>query len=109
VCIDRIIASTACFGPLDARNCDHGVDPVIPVSDNAGEGCSSSPNNYDDDVVVECRICLEEDQVQAMEAPCSCNGTLKVSFFFFSSTSSLLFSTNPLPRITNYLYMLERM
>ncbi|BAT75049.1 hypothetical protein VIGAN_01284800 [Vigna angularis var. angularis] len=78
VCIDRIIASTACFGSLDARTCDHGVDLMIPVSDNAGEGCCSSPNKYDDDdVVVECRICQEEDQVQAMEAPCSCNGTLK--------------------------------
>ncbi|XP_027917400.1 uncharacterized protein LOC114176529 isoform X1 [Vigna unguiculata] len=80
VCIDRIIASTACFGSLDARNCDHGVHPMIPVSDNAGEGSSSSPNMYDEDdvvVVVECRICQEEDQVQAMEAPCSCNGTLK--------------------------------
>ncbi|KAG2409113.1 uncharacterized protein HKW66_Vig0039350 [Vigna angularis] len=79
VCIDRIIASTACFGSLDARTCDHGVDLMIPVSDNAGEGCCSSPNKYDDDdVVVECRICQEEDQVQAMEAPCSCNGTLKL-------------------------------
>ncbi|CAJ1939347.1 unnamed protein product [Sphenostylis stenocarpa] len=78
VCIDRIIASTACFGPVDARNFDDGVDPIKPVSNNAGEGCSSSPNKYDDDdIVVECRICQEEDQVQAMEAPCSCNGTLK--------------------------------
>lgn len=37
----------------------------------------------DDDVVVvvvECRICQEEDLAQAMEAPCSCNGTLKVGF-----------------------------
>lgn len=108
VCIDRIIASTACFGSVDARTCDHGVDLMIPVSNNAGEGCCSSPNKYDDDddVVVECRICQEEDQVQAMEAPCSCNGTLKVGF---SSTSSLLFSSNPVPKITNYLYMLEKM
>lgn len=76
---------------------------MIPVSDNAGEGSSSSPNMYDEDdvvVVVECRICQEEDQVQAMEAPCSCNGTLKVGL---SSTSSLLLSSNPVPKITNYL------
>ncbi|KAK7362697.1 hypothetical protein VNO77_04817 [Canavalia gladiata] len=76
VCIDRIIASTACFGSLgDGRQCDGllHVDPV-PVSDNGGEGCSSSSHQDD---VVECRICQEEDQVQALETPCSCNGTLK--------------------------------
>nr|KYP49813.1 E3 ubiquitin-protein ligase MARCH2 [Cajanus cajan] len=74
VCIDQIIASSACFGSVNGKQCD-GVDPLIPVSGNGGEGCSSSSNNGD--VVVECRICLEEDQAQAMEAPCSCNGTLK--------------------------------
>ncbi|XP_061373465.1 uncharacterized protein LOC133315808 [Gastrolobium bilobum] len=84
VCIDRIIASTACFGEaVNGRECD--VDS-IPVSENGGqgEGCSSSSSsssNRDDDdvvvVVVECRICQEEDLLQAMEAPCSCKGTLK--------------------------------
>ncbi|WVZ26124.1 hypothetical protein V8G54_004668 [Vigna mungo] len=93
VCIDRIIASTACFGSVDARTCDHGVDLMIPVSDNAGEGCCSSPNKYDDDdVVVECRICQEEDQVQAMEAPCSCNGTLKfTSVAFYTNEEAWFF------------------
>jgi len=92
VCIDRIIASTPCFGSVDGRQCDGvGVDPlIIPVPENGGEGCSSSSSssssNKDDDdddvvvVVVECRICQEEDLAQAMEAPCSCNGTLKVGF-----------------------------
>ncbi|MED6128316.1 hypothetical protein PIB30_096511 [Stylosanthes scabra] len=28
-------------------------------------------------LLVECRICQEEDHVHAMESPCSCNGTLK--------------------------------
>uniref|UniRef100_A0A0R0KWN9 RING-CH-type domain-containing protein n=1 Tax=Glycine max TaxID=3847 RepID=A0A0R0KWN9_SOYBN len=62
VCIDRIIASTPCFGSVDGRQCDGvGVDPlIIPVPENGGEG-----------------ICQEEDLAQAMEAPCSCNGTLK--------------------------------
>ncbi|KAG5143665.1 hypothetical protein JHK82_019360 [Glycine max] len=110
VCIDRIIASTTCFGSVNEKHCD-GVDPVIiPVSDNGGKVCSSSSSssssNKDDDVVVvvECRICQEEDQAQAMEAPCSCNGTLKVVLFikFLSFSLSI-----PVPKITNYLYMLE--
>ncbi|KAL3033315.1 hypothetical protein AAZX31_02G131400 [Glycine max] len=64
VCIDRIIASTPCFGSVDGRQCDGvGVDPlIIPVPENGGEG-----------------ICQEEDLAQAMEAPCSCNGTLKTN------------------------------
>ena len=33
--------------------------------------------------MAECRICQEEDDVLAMEAPCSCNGTLKVITFLF--------------------------
>ena len=27
---------------------------------------------------VECRICQEEDTIQNLEAPCACNGSLKV-------------------------------
>lgn len=77
VCIDQIIASRACFGSVDPT---HSHDTAHPT-DNAGQGCSSSfsssSSNEDHDVVVECRICQEEDQPQAMEAPCSCNGTLK--------------------------------
>ena len=101
VCIDRLIASTACFGSAeeDGRECD-GVIHVEPVSvsdSGGGEGCSSSSSSNTDDVVVECRICQEEDQVQAMEAPCSCNGTLKVLpflgflFFFFFCVEVTLF------------------
>lgn len=98
VCIDRIIASsTGCFGPVgdeivevDERGCD-GVIHVEPVSVSdigGGQGCyssssSSSSSNKDDVVVVEeCRICQEEDQVQDMEVPCSCNGTLKVFYSY---------------------------
>ncbi|KAI8554727.1 hypothetical protein RHMOL_Rhmol05G0120800 [Rhododendron molle] len=30
-----------------------------------------------------CRICTEEDEEHEMEAPCACNGTLKMKVFFF--------------------------
>ncbi|KAK7319814.1 hypothetical protein RJT34_04542 [Clitoria ternatea] len=68
VCIDRIIASTTCFASVDGTHCDDGPTPVFEPS--------SCPTK-DDVVFVECRICQEDDHVQAMEAPCSCNGTLK--------------------------------
>lgn len=52
-----------------------------------GEGCSTTAakKNKKKARVVECRICQEEDEVTAMESPCACNGTLKVSpvFSFF--------------------------
>ncbi|KAK7252079.1 hypothetical protein RIF29_35790 [Crotalaria pallida] len=84
ICIDQIIASsTGCFGPVDVgggRECDEHVEPVKGCGEGE-EGCSSSSSpscsNKDNDAVEECRICQEEDQVQYMEAPCSCNGTLK--------------------------------
>ncbi|XP_019423985.1 PREDICTED: uncharacterized protein LOC109333136 isoform X3 [Lupinus angustifolius] len=93
VCIDQIIASsTRCFGPFEevgGRVCDDGVGSVSDKGNGGGEGeeeeedgcsSSSSSNKVDDDVAVvveECRICQEEDKVQDMEAPCSCNGSLK--------------------------------
>ncbi|XP_015944458.1 uncharacterized protein LOC107469595 [Arachis duranensis] len=84
VCIDRIIPSTSCL-PSPPHH-DH-VPPFIQLGPEQEQACSSSnssSSNYkrhddddDDDVVVECRICQEEDQIHSMEAPCSCNGTLK--------------------------------
>ncbi|KAE9597238.1 putative transcription factor C2H2 family [Lupinus albus] len=90
VCIDQIIASsTRCFRPFEEVNgrvCDDGVLSLSDKGNGSGEEeqeeecsySSSSSNKDDGDVVVEeCRICQEEDQVQDMEAPCSCNGSLK--------------------------------
>ena len=90
VCIDRIIASTTCFGSSvsderDARESEALINVEeapgnVGVNIDGGEGCSSSKKER----IVECRICQEDDQVQAMEAPCSCNGTLKVSALWVS-------------------------
>ncbi|KAI6699105.1 hypothetical protein NL676_019224 [Syzygium grande] len=56
---------------------------VVVVVVDGGEGCSApaaaaaKKKKAREGVVVECRICQEEDEVQAMESPCACNGTLK--------------------------------
>ncbi|KAJ7947456.1 RING/FYVE/PHD zinc finger superfamily protein [Quillaja saponaria] len=80
VCVDGIIASTACFGSVsgggDGTECERltnveGISQNVAVL-NGGEECSSKKAE-----VMECRICQEEDEVQTMEAPCFCNGTLK--------------------------------
>lgn len=88
VCVDRIIAST-CFHSVNGAS---GRDSETPRTSNfesaspatvalkkksSGEGCSSNKLAE----IVECRICQEEDEVHAMEAPCACNGTLKVFCF----------------------------
>ncbi|KAF2321937.1 hypothetical protein GH714_004677 [Hevea brasiliensis] len=81
VCVDRIIAS-ACFESVN-RERDRNIEEtfknetVMPVKSN-GEGCSSLKKMKE---TVECRICQEEDEVDSMEAPCACNGTLKVFTF----------------------------
>ncbi|KAF3451043.1 hypothetical protein FNV43_RR07132 [Rhamnella rubrinervis] len=84
VCGDRIIAST-CFHSVNGGS---GGDCETPPTSNfesaspatvvlkkksGGEGCSFNKAAE----IVECRICQEEDEVHAMEAPCGCNGTLK--------------------------------
>lgn len=33
--------------------------------------------------MAECRICQEEDSIDALETPCACNGSLKVLLFAF--------------------------
>ncbi|KAF8041543.1 hypothetical protein BT93_A0210 [Corymbia citriodora subsp. variegata] len=54
---------------------------VVVVVVDGGEGCSATATaakkKTRERVVVECRICQEEDEVQAMESPCACSGTLK--------------------------------
>lgn len=87
VCVDRIIAS-ACFESVNERgerllSNDDGKNHVVQVvgvdkiekkksSRNGEVGCCSK-------IVRECRICQEEDEEHLMEAPCACNGTLKVA------------------------------
>ncbi|KAK1577736.1 hypothetical protein Q3G72_024370 [Acer saccharum] len=76
VCVDRIIASACLESPqTESPNVVVGLEQenekkresVVSVNDHNGEG----------EMAVECRICQEEDDVKAMEAPCACNGTLK--------------------------------
>ncbi|XP_057957258.1 uncharacterized protein LOC131150517 [Malania oleifera] len=76
VCVDRIIAS-ACFESINGGNEERRNLSVNSggagnsEKNSGGEGCSKKGE------VVECRICQEEDEENAMEAPCACSGTLK--------------------------------
>ena len=69
-----------------------GSDVEISVEDlgaamNAAEKDDSAINNNENvkkpkeeaEEKVECRLCHQEDLLNLMEAPCSCNGTLKVA------------------------------
>lgn len=90
VYVDRIIASGA----------SEGVDNEFVRRDGDGGGGGggekdNGPTKYSDDGnsmkrtkkkgesfnMIECRICQEEGEEAEMEAPCACNGTLKVFFF----------------------------
>ncbi|KAF9661728.1 hypothetical protein SADUNF_Sadunf19G0098800 [Salix dunnii] len=104
VCVDRIIVASSCFEPVNngERNGSNvvrveGTSKDSNVKESIGsvkgneEGSSCSLNKVE---MVECRICQEEDEVLALEAPCSCNGTLKlkvVFFLFYGEAERLLF------------------
>lgn len=108
VCVDRIIASAACFQESSSTAAAAAAAAAATVSgveresvaqesvnvrvggENGGgivakdgvfvgEGCSFSAAKGKGSLR-ECRICQEEDEEKDMEAPCACNGTLKVSF-----------------------------
>ncbi|PWA36373.1 zinc finger, RING-CH-type, Zinc finger, RING/FYVE/PHD-type [Artemisia annua] len=49
--------------------------------------------------MAECRICQEEDSVDALETPCSCNGSLKVI--------NVVINFIPLDSLTVYVYKVE--
>ena len=65
----------------------HVVIPSVPAATKEG----SSSNNYKEEtsigseeeepliLMVECRICQEEDHIKNLETPCACSGSLKVS------------------------------
>ncbi|XP_057781396.1 uncharacterized protein LOC130999776 isoform X2 [Salvia miltiorrhiza] len=92
VCVDRIIASAACFqeSPSSSAAAEReseaqdSVDVSVVGGENGGaiaaedgvfggDGCDVRGKGS----LRECRICQEEDEEQDMEAPCACNGTLK--------------------------------
>lgn len=64
----------------------------VNVSLGKSKNNNTSPLNKATEIV-ECRVCQEEDQVLSMEAPCACNGTLKVfSFLGFSHHKNSTFN-----------------
>ena len=90
VCVDRIIASAACF---DSGNGGGNGSGDGLVRREQQEGSSGSKMRGNDvkfngeslkktkkkgEGLIECRICQEEGEESEMEAPCACNGTLKV-------------------------------
>ncbi|RWW12369.1 hypothetical protein GW17_00023964 [Ensete ventricosum] len=88
VCVDRIIGTAACFEP------ENGIVSSAGDGGLLEQGCLVSRMANADDTnnnkkkkkkenkggeMIECRICQEEGDECDMEAPCACNGTLKVS------------------------------
>ncbi|XP_022722715.1 uncharacterized protein LOC111279914 [Durio zibethinus] len=91
VCVDRIIASAACFEsssvnegqPNSTKNGNTNGVSVKKTRDDdddekevEGEGKKGSCSKKVKEMM-ECRICQEEDDLVSLEAPCACNGTLK--------------------------------
>ncbi|XVE84430.1 hypothetical protein DITRI_Ditri17bG0013500 [Diplodiscus trichospermus] len=90
VCVDRIIASAACFETSSVNeghpnsktsatrsagrtNVVVSEEKTTDEEEEGRKGCCSKRVKE----MVECRICQEEDDLLSLEAPCACNGTLK--------------------------------
>lgn len=96
--IDRLIANDGVEGSFGCS--DRVARPPADVG-TVLAGCredkkpSSEGKKLSQEVgggaVVECRICQEEGEERHMEAPCACNGTLKVSSSIFSVKFSQVF------------------
>ncbi|CAL9197908.1 unnamed protein product, partial [Musa hybrid cultivar] len=76
VCVDGIIASAACFEPVNPGGSPQADGGAVE------EGCSVSRtaiagHKKKGGEMIECRICQEEGDECDMETPCACNGTLK--------------------------------
>ncbi|XVF84303.1 hypothetical protein PTKIN_Ptkin17bG0025900 [Pterospermum kingtungense] len=89
VCIDRLIASSACFDqsssvsegqPNSTATATENTNGVVSVKKTTGDAKEEGKEGYCSKKVkemVECRICQEEDDLPSLEAPCACKGTLK--------------------------------
>ncbi|KAG8369427.1 hypothetical protein BUALT_Bualt14G0012600 [Buddleja alternifolia] len=95
VCVDRIISSAACFqespSSVNSNNNSSSEEGAKEEEEESSVNVSVCENNIhggsvskDDNIrrnLRECRICQEEgydDDKDDMEAPCACNGTLKM-------------------------------
>lgn len=84
LCVDGAAAKPAADGGAggvaEREKQMQAMAGVVVVVVDGGEGCSTAAaakKKARERAVVECRICQEEDEVQAMESPCACSGTLK--------------------------------
>lgn len=59
---------------------DEASAAAMPSSVIASEHNDVQDEREKSGVLVECRICQEEDDQTYMETPCSCRGSLKVKF-----------------------------
>lgn len=93
VCVDRLIASanfessngavlssTSAFPNRNGSCLFDGFSTQEGTVGSEGEVCVKKKKKVK--VRVECRICQEDEEETDMEAPCACNGTLKVCFFY---------------------------
>ncbi|WOK96487.1 hypothetical protein Cni_G05194 [Canna indica] len=79
VCVDRVIASAACFEHVNGGGSPLADGGAVEVEE---DGCSVSRMTGADKrkkggEMIECRICQEEGYECDMEVPCACNGTIK--------------------------------
>lgn len=104
--VDRLLTESTLEAAIESRNrlkqsMTSTIDDTITDCSLKDSGADLTPRK-----MVECRICQDEDWDSNMETPCSCCGSLKVSFLpsytSFPRNKWKLDSVIPNPSVTHF-------
>lgn len=78
--VDRLLTESTLEAAIESNNrlqqaTPSAIKDYLSSSHRMDINTSLSPSKF-----VECRICHDEDEESSMETPCSCCGSLKVSW-----------------------------
>lgn len=82
--VDRLLTESTLEAAIGDRTQSNQLTPS--PNDDKMVDCSSHMDfepNMSPRKLVECRICQDEDEDSRMETPCSCCGSLKVSYYYY--------------------------
>ena len=100
--VDRLLTEATLEAAIESRKNLLKQLPALKT-DEIKIDCSSLEKDSGDCSspmkVVECRICQDEDEDSNMETPCSCCGSLKVSWISIVVIASLIYDEFKLPRV----------
>ncbi|KAF6163520.1 hypothetical protein GIB67_002525 [Kingdonia uniflora] len=75
--VDRLLTESTLEAAIESRNQSQQTTPLSLEQDMKTDFSSHKINGLSSGILLECRICQDEDEEFNMETPCSCCGSLK--------------------------------